>query len=51
MQNFINCVRSREKPRCHIDVAFEEAVTAIMSVIAYKEKRQVTWDPVRQEVI
>jgi len=51
MQNFINCVRSREKPRCHIDAAFEEAVTAIMSVIAYKEKRQVTWDPVRQEVV
>ena len=51
MQNFIDCVRSREKPRCHEDVAFEEAVICIMSVIAYKEGRKVTWDSVRQEVV
>ena len=51
MQNFIDCVRSRQKPRCHEDVALEEAVTCIMSVIAYKEGRRVTWDPVKQEVV
>lgn len=51
MQNFTDCVRSREKARCNEDVGFEEAVTSIMSVIAYNEKRQVTWDPIKQEVV
>ncbi len=27
MHDFIDCVRSRELPRCHVDRAFEEAVT------------------------
>ena len=51
MQNFIDCVRLREKARCNEDVSFEEAVTSIMSVIAFQQKRQVTWDPVTQEII
>ena len=51
MQNFIDCIRTREKPRCNIDVGFEVAVTAIMSAIAYRQKKMVTWNPVRQEVI
>lgn len=50
-QNFIDCVRSRQKTRCNEDAAFEEAVTSIMSVIAYKEKRLVRWDPVKQEIV
>jgi len=51
MQNFIDCVRTRQRTRCNEDDGFEEAVTCIMSVIAYKEKREVRWDPVRQEVV
>jgi len=50
-QNFIDCVRSREKPRCNEDDAFEEAVTLVMSVIAYQERRMVTWDHVKQDIV
>ncbi|MHC4617584.1 MAG: Gfo/Idh/MocA family protein [Planctomycetota bacterium] len=51
MEDFLNCVRSRKKPKCNEDEAFVEAVTCIMSVIAYKEKRQVRWEPIRQEIV
>lgn len=51
MENFIDCVRSRGKCRCNEDIGFEEAVTVHMSVKAYNEKRMVTWNPVRQEIV
>lgn len=50
-ENFIDCVRSRERTRCNEDEAFEEAVTSVMSVIAYKEQRPVSWDPVKQILV
>lgn len=51
MQDFINCVRSRGKPKCNEDEALVEAVTSIMSVISYKEGRRVRWDPVKKKVV
>ncbi len=51
MRNFIDCVRSRERTRYNEDDGLEEAAVCIMSVIAYKEKRQVTFDSARQEVV
>jgi hypothetical protein len=51
MQNFIDCVRTRKRTRCNEDDGFEEAVTCIMSITAFKEKREVKWDPVKQEVV
>ena len=50
-ENFLNCVRSREKPRCNEDMAFQEAVTAVMSVRAYKEQRMVRWDSDKQQIV
>jgi hypothetical protein len=51
MQNFIDCVRSRERTRCNEDDGFDEAVTLVMSVISYREKRMVTWDPGKKEIV
>ena len=51
MQNFIDCIRSRELPRCHVDRAFEEAVALIMSVEAYRRETKVKWDPVKEEIV
>jgi predicted dehydrogenase len=51
MEDFCNCVRTRKKPKCNEDEAFIEAVTCIMSAVAYKERRLVRWDPVRQQVV
>ena len=51
MENFVDCIRTRQKPRCSEDEGLEEAVTSVMSVIAFKEKRQVAWDKSKQEVV
>lgn len=51
MQDFINCMRNRQKPIDNEDEAFVEAVTCIMSVISYFEERMVKWDAERQEIV
>ena len=51
MQNFVDCVRSRELPRCHVDRAFEEAVALLMSLEAYRRDAKVRWDPVKEEIV
>ena len=50
-QNFIDCIRTRETPRCGVDRAFEEGVAIVMSVESYKQKRQVKWDAAREEIV
>ncbi len=51
MQNFIDCTRSRQQPRCGVDRAFEEAAAIVMSVEAYRQERKVRWDPVKEQVV
>ncbi len=51
MQNFFDCVRSRERTRCNEDDGFDEAVTLVMSVVSYREKRMVTWDPQKKDIV
>ena len=50
-QDFIDCVRSRALPRCHVDRAFEEAVAVFLSVEAYKRNTKVRWDPNTEEIV
>jgi predicted dehydrogenase len=51
MQDFLDCTRSRNLPRCGVDRAFEEAVAILMSVEAFKKERKVRWDPVKEEIV
>jgi predicted dehydrogenase len=51
MENFIECVRSRQQPRCGIDRAFEEGAVIALAVEAYRRERKVRWDPVKEEIL
>lgn len=51
MQDFINACHSRKKAKCDEDQAFIEAATLILSVAAYKERREVRWDHKKEEMI
>lgn len=51
MQDFFNCVRTREQPRCNEDEAFIETATLMMAVEAYKQKRQVRWDKTNEQIV
>ena len=51
MENFLQCVRTGEKPRCHEDEAFIETAILLMSVESYHKKRQVRWDLEKEEIV
>ena len=51
MDNFLQCVRTKERPKCNIDEAFIEIATALMSVEAYRRKREVRWDPKAEDIV
>lgn len=51
VENFFDCMRTREKPLDNEDEAFVEAVTTVMSVEAYFQERTVRWDAERQEIV
>ena len=51
MVDFFNAVRSRGQPKCPVEEAFIESVTAIMSVEAFKRQRMVRWDAVKEQIV
>jgi predicted dehydrogenase len=51
MENFLQCVRTREKPRCDEDEAFIETATLMMSVESYNQRRQVRWDAKHETIV
>ena len=51
MEDFFECVRSGKLPRCHVDRAFEEVVTILMSVESYRRERKVRWDRAKEEIV
>lgn len=51
MEDFIQCVRSRGRPKCNIDEAFIEVVTGLMSVESYRQQRVVRWDPIAETIL
>jgi predicted dehydrogenase len=51
IREWLGCIRNGGKTSCNIDLAFEEAMTAHMGTTAYKENRQVFWDPVNEKIV
>ena len=44
MQNFLECVRSRQKPTLDVETGFRAQVTISMAVQSYREGRVLYWD-------
>lgn len=51
VQDWLDCMRTRQTPRCGPQRAWEEAVTIAMSVEAFRRERKVRWDPAREEIV
>ncbi|MBN2480502.1 MAG: Gfo/Idh/MocA family oxidoreductase [Bacteroidales bacterium] len=51
LKEWIDCVRTNKVPSCNIDEAFEEAMTAHMGTLAYRNNRQIFWDAANEEII
>lgn len=50
MENFLRCVRTREKPVLDADTAYRAMVPIGMSVQSYREGRMLYWDAAREKV-
>jgi predicted dehydrogenase len=51
VKEWIDCIRTGEKPSCDIDRGFEEAITCHMATKSYLEGRRVVWDPVEKQIV
>jgi predicted dehydrogenase len=51
MRNFFDCVRSRKQPNCPFEIGYRSAIACRMAITAYLEKRPVTWDAAREQIV
>ncbi|MCG8581880.1 MAG: Gfo/Idh/MocA family oxidoreductase [Bacteroidales bacterium] len=51
LKEWLECIRRQKQPSCDINQAFEEAITAHMATIAYRENRKVHWDADKEQLI
>ena len=51
LAEWLRCIRNNSTPSCNIDRGFEEAITAHMATISYREGRRVLWDPKTETII
>jgi len=51
MDNFLDCVKSREKPHLDADSAYRLMVAIALSIDSYREKKVKIFDPVKEEVV
>jgi hypothetical protein len=51
MENFLRCVRTREKPVLDAEIAYRAMVTVGMSVQSYREGRMLYWDASSEKVV
>ena len=51
IREWLECIRQNLEPSGHIDMAFEEAMTAHMGTRAYLEGRTMYWDREREAIV
>lgn len=51
IKEWLGAIRNGGTTSCNIDRGFEEAVTSMMGVTAYKEGRRTEWDPENEKLI
>lgn len=51
LREWINSIRTGVQPSCDIDQGFQEAITAHMATIAYRENRKVYWDAKNEKIM
>ena len=51
MKNFFDCVRSREKPICDVEIGHRSVSVCHLGVIAIRLGRKLQWNPEREEFV
>ena len=50
-QNWLDCIRSRRRPICDVEIGHRSATVCHIGNIAYWLKRPLKWDPVAEHFI
>jgi predicted dehydrogenase len=51
LENFFDCVRSRQEPVCPFDLGYRVATACQMAVASYRQQRTVRWDPETEDIV
>lgn len=49
-RNFLDCIRSREKPNCDIEEGHRSTVMSLLAKISHTLGKRLEWDPVAEQV-
>ena len=51
MQNFFDCIRSRQQPVCPFEMGYRSAIACQMAIASYRRQRAVRWDPKAEDIV
>ena len=51
MQNFLDCVRSRQKPHLDADTAYKIMTAIHLGVLSYRNSRMMVFDPEKEQLV
>jgi predicted dehydrogenase len=51
IQNFLDCVRSRQRPNGDVLIGHRSAQASHLGNISYMQKRRIDFDPIREEIL
>jgi predicted dehydrogenase len=51
IKEWLQCIREGITPSCPVDLAFQEAITAHMGTLSYREKRMIFWDKEKEKIV
>jgi hypothetical protein len=51
MENFFDCMRTRKQPNLNADFGYRAMVAIGMGVEAYRESRQLAFDPATERIV
>ena len=51
MENFFDCIRSRQQPVCDVEIGHRSASVCHLGVIALRLGRKLRWDPAKEAVV
>ena len=50
IQNWVECIRSREKPNADIEAGYSHSIAAIMAMMSFDQGKRMIYDPEKREV-
>ena len=50
ISNFLDCVKSRKKPLCDLEVGHRSTSFALLANIAEEVRTRIEWDPIKEEI-